>query len=57
MARYAKSGFVACVACRGSDGFVRWAARQKAQMMGCLARAERLALWFRHDSSGVRGVV
>ena len=29
MARYVQSGFVACVACRGSDGFVRWAARQQ----------------------------
>ena len=31
MARCGMMGFVACVACRGSDGFVRWAARHKAQ--------------------------
>ena len=40
MARYAQSGFVACVACRANEDGRSRAARQKAHrmMMGCHSR-------------------
>ena len=57
MARWGMMDFVACVACRGSDGLVRWAARHKAHtgMMGCPSSERRR--WIRYDSSGARGVL